>query len=291
MSCKYPSLLLIASALPALAQAAVTGQFQLGDQAPLKPAVAAAFRSRDQFNPREFETVVMLSAQALDTKKIGQSLDPYTTAINDPATQGDHISLFVHADGTVSVNANVGHTQYVDSSGKIMGEQGALSATCKENTATRVACTVKTTKPSKPMTGPSWTLDVSFDADVVSRPAGKPLAADGGEAGKAFLALRGAVGGNDFGKILALMSPEQAKSYNEDWRTPEENLKSAKEILDARLPKQPKITGGELLADDHVLLEVEGKPFASMSMLYLIDMRRVDGKWVWANDTTLGVLK
>ena len=110
----------------------------------------------------------MLSAKPLDMAAIGRSLDPYTTAINDPATKDDHITLSVHADGTVGANANIGHTQYVDSSGKIMGEQGALSAVCKENTATRVSCTVKTLKPSKPMSGPSWTLDVTFDADVVS---------------------------------------------------------------------------------------------------------------------------
>src|SRR5260221_464379 len=86
-----------------------------------------------------------------------------------------------------------------------------------------------------------------------------------------------AVARNDPAKILALLAPDKAKSYNEDYNTPAENLKSAKEILDARLPKQLKITGGEWLADDHALLEVEGVPYANGRMLYLVDMRRIDG--------------
>ena len=179
----------------------------------------------------------------------------------------------------------------MDSTGTIMGQQGSLSATCKENTATRIACTVKTTKEVKPMEGPAWTLDVSFDSDVLSRPAGKPMAKDGEAPGMALLALRAAVGGDDLAKILALLAPDKAKSYNEDYNTPAENLKSAKDILDARLPKQPKITGGEWLADDHALLEVEGVPFANgRRMLYLVEMRRVDGKWLWEDSGAAGML-
>jgi hypothetical protein len=284
----------VASACSLSAEAAsVSGQFALGGK-PLKPTEVAAFRMRDQFHPRDLETYVMLTTKPVNKDKIKDSIDPYAVAINDPAAFGDgvdYIALSISADGKTGLNAHVGGVQYVDSSGTIMGQQGSLSAICKENTATRIACTVKTTKEVKPMDGPAWTLDVSFDTEVLSRPAGKPMAKDGEAPGKALIALRSAVAGNDFAKILALLAPDKAKSYNEDYNTPAENLKSAKEILDARLPKQLKITGGEWLADDHALLEVEGVPYANGRMLYLVDMRRIDGAWLWEDSSPAGMLQ
>ena len=168
---------------------------------------------------------------------------------------------------------------------------GSLLATCRENTPTRIACSVKTAKPVKAMDGPTWSMDLSFDSDVLSRAPGKPIARDGEAPGKALLALRDAVGGSDLAKILALLTPGEAKSYQEDWRTPAENLTSAKEILDARLPKKPRITGGEWAAPDHAVLEVEGVPYENGRMLYLVEMRQLDGRWVYESSSVAGLLR
>ena len=283
----------VASAASSGAHAtSVSGQFTLAGK-PFKPIEVAAFRIRDQFSPHEFETYVMLTMKPVNKDKIKSSLDPYTTAINDPAAFGDgvdYIAFSVHKDGTTSVNAHVGGVQYVDTSGTMMGQKGSLHAGCKENSATRVACSVETAKEVKPMDGPAWTLDVTFETDVLARPVGKPMAKDGEAPGKALIALRAAVAGNDFAKILAMLTPEKAKSYNEDYNTPAENLKSTKQILDVRLPKQPKITGGEWLSDDDALLEVEGTPYPGGHMLYLVEMRRVDAKWLWSDSSPAGLL-
>jgi len=269
----------------------VSGQFVLAGK-PVQVSEVAAFRMRDQFNPRTFETYVMLTAKPVDRAAIGASLDPYAVAINDPAVDdADYLAFSVKADGKVSVNAHVGGTQYIDTTGTIMGQRGSLVANCRENTPTRVACSVKTKEPVKSMDGPTWSMDLSFESDVIGRKPGKPLAKDGEAPGKAFLALRAAVEGNDFSKILALLTPDQAKSYQEDWRTPEENLASAKDILGVRLPKQPKITGGELLANDHAVLEVEGVPYENGHMLYLVEMRQIDGRWLFEQSSVAGMLK
>jgi hypothetical protein len=274
------------------AQAApITGQFVIAGK-PVVVREVAAFRVRDQFNPRTFETYVMLTAKPVDRAAIGASLDPYAMAINDPAAHDtDYIAFSVSANGEVSVNAHVGGTQYLDSSGLIMRQPGSLIAKCTENTPTRVACNVKTKKPVKSMNGPTWSMDLTFESDVMSRKPGKALAKDGEAPGKALLALRAAVAGNDLKKILALLTPEEAKSYQEDWRTPAENLASAKEILDAQLPKKPKITGGELVTNDHAVLEVEGVPYDDGRMLYLVEMRLVDGRWVYESSGAVGMLR
>jgi hypothetical protein len=291
---RFARLWILALALPGLGVAhagSISGQFVIGDKT-VPVHEVAAFRMRDQFNPRTLETHVMLTAKPVDRAAIGASLDPYSVAINDPAVRdADYLAFSVRANGETSVNAHVGGTQYIDTSGKIMGQQGSLIASCRENTPARIACSVKTAKPVKSMDGPTWSMDLSFEADVLARAPGKPLAKDGEAPGKAMLALRDAVGGNDLAKILALLTPEEAKSYQEDWRTPAENLASAKEILDVRLPKKPKITGGELIANDHAVLEVEGVPYENGRMLYLVEMRLIDGRWVYEGSSVAGMLR
>jgi hypothetical protein len=237
------------------------------------------------------ETYVMLTLAPVDIKKISSSIDPYSVAINDPAVmRADYLAFQISDAGETRVNAHVGGTQYIDTTGFILGTKGSLVATCKENTPARIACSVKTAQPVKPMNGDPWTLDVTFASAVSSRAPGKPLPADGGPAAKALLALVSAVGGKALAPILAGLTPAQAKSYQEDWRTPAENLESAKDILGTRLPKKPKVTGGEMLADDHVVLEVEGQPFESMKMLYLVEMKLVDGRWRYDGSSTAGML-
>jgi hypothetical protein len=291
---RFARLWVLALALPGLGAAyanSFSGQFVLdGKTVPMHEV--AAFRVRDQFNPRTVETYVMLTAKPVDRAAISAAIDPYAVAINDPAVRDDdYLAFSVRANGETSVNAHVGGTQYLDTSGTIMGQRGSLIASCRENTPARIACSVKTAKPVKPMDGPAWSMDLSFEADVLSRRPGKPLAKDGEAPGKALLALRAAVGGNDLAKILPLLTPEQAKSYQEDWRTPAENLASAKEILDIRLPKKPTITGGELVADDHAVLEVEGVPYENGHMLYLVEMRLVNGHWVYEQSSVAGMLR
>lgn len=269
----------------------ISGQFVL-DGKTVPVSEVAAFRMRDQFNPRTLETHVMLTAKPVDRAAIVASLDPYTAAINDPAVMdADYIAFSVRANGEVGLNAHVGGVQYVDTSGTIMGQPGSLTANCRENTPTRIACHIKTEKPVQTLKGPAWSMDLSFEADVLSRKPGKPMAKDGEAPGKALLELRAAVGGNDLAKILSLLTPEQAKGYQEDWRTPAENLASAKEILDVRLPKKAKITGGEMVANDHAVLEVEGEPYENGHMLYLVEMRLVDGRWVYEQSSVAGMLR
>jgi hypothetical protein len=291
---RFARLCVLTLALPGLGVAhagTISGQFVLGGK-PVAVREVAAFRMRDQFNPRTFETYVMLTAKPVDSAKISASLDPYSVAINDPAVRDDdYIAFSVRANGEVGVNAHVGGVQYLDTSGSMMGQPGSLIAKCRENSATHIACSVKTEKPVKPMDGPTWTMDFSFEADVLARALGKPMAQDGGAPGKAMLALREALGGTDLAKILALLTPHEGKDYQEDWRTPAENLASAKEMLDARLPKQPKITGGEMVANDYAVLEVEGVPYENGHMLYLVEMRLINGNWVFESSSVAGMLR
>lgn len=277
-----------AMAGPAMA-ADVQGSFVLDGKA-LQPSEAAAFRIRDQADPRQYETYVMLTTTPVDRAHIAAAIDPYSAAINDKAVRGvDYLAFSIDADGRTGMNAHVGGVQYLDTSGNMMGMQGALISKCTEN-GTRIECTVKTDKPVTTPSGPSWTLNVRFATEVSVRKPGTALAKDGAAPGKAFLQLVAAVGASDLARILALLPPDEAENYRVDWQTPEENLESAKESLGFHLPKNPRITGGELVSNDEAVLEVEGVPFEDAKMLYLVRMRQIDGRWLYDRTTVAGIL-
>ena len=282
--------LLAGSGLAAAADSASGGITMDGTQ--LAPPHAAAFRIRDTFAPRERVSFVMLTANPVEREAIAASTDPYTLAINDPAVRdADWLGFTVDAKGEVQLNARIGGVQYVDSSGEIMRQPGSLLAECSHTTVERVACHVRTREPVKSMDGPTWTLDVRFDTAVSARAAGTPLPADGGEPGKAFLALLKTLEGDNLDAILDQLTEEEGEPYRADYNTPEENLADAKQTMENKLPKQPKITGGELVDADFALLEVEGVPYEGTRFLYEVEMRRVDGRWRLNGATIAGMFR
>jgi hypothetical protein len=273
-------------ALPLLASGSVVGAADSAsggitmDGTQIAPSNVAAFRIRDSFAPRERVSFVMLTASPVERERIAADTDPYALAINDPAVRdADWLGFTIDAKGEVQMNARVGGVQYVDSSGEIMRQQGSLLAECRHNTAERVACHVRTREPVDSMDGPTWTLDVQFDTAVSARAAGTPLPADGGEPGKAFLAVLKTLQGNDLDAILAGLTEEEGEPYRAEYNTPEENLADAKQTMENKLPKQARITGGELVDANFALLEVEGVPYEGARFLYEVDMRRVEGRW------------
>ena len=269
----------------------VKGKFVIGGKT-LPLTQVAAFRVRDQLNARQYETYVMWTAAAVDEKAISAARDPYSMAINDAAVKdADYVAFSVDADGKVTMNAHVAGTQYLDTSGTMMGQAGGLKASCTSNSAEHVNCDVASLKPVKAMDGPTWEFAVSFDAPVLSKPNGTAIAAGGGDAGKALLALSAAHKAKNKAVLLAQLDAEEAAEYQADWRTPEENLKALVERFDWGLPKQPKVTGGESVDADTVLLEVEGVPYEDGKMLYQVEMHKVDGAWRYVSSTTLGMLK
>lgn len=102
----------------------------------------SAFSIRSRNNPGGHDTMVLLTTTAPDRAAIRDADDPYAVAINDPATAGDLLTVVVRGDGTVTLNADIGGVQYVDSSGRILGTAGSLAADCNVNTAEHVACVV-----------------------------------------------------------------------------------------------------------------------------------------------------
>ena len=45
------------------------------------------------------------------------------------------------------------------------------------------------------------------------------------------------------------------------------------------------------MADDHAVLEVEGVPYENGRMLYLVEMRLINGNWVYEGSSVAGMLR
>src|SRR4029077_9412797 len=93
---RFAQLWVLALAFPELSMAhagTISGEFVLGGKA-VPVHEVAAFRMRDQSNPRTVETYVMLTVKPVDRAAISASLDPYALAINDPAVRDDDYLSF-----------------------------------------------------------------------------------------------------------------------------------------------------------------------------------------------------
>ena len=225
--------LLSALIVSPLAAGEASGKFKAGRMT-IAPTSATGYEVRDQRDARKKSLEIFLGTQPLDPAEVAAALDPHVVAINAPAArEGDYILLFVRPDGGVSMNATFSSSmsQYIDTT------EDGLKAELKENTANRVSGRIWTPKPVKTMSGESYEIDVTFAADIVRRAPGKKLPANGGDPGKAFEALYTAVAKKDWKGIEAGLAPAEFASYNADWRSAEENLNEAVDMLgNYRLP-------------------------------------------------------
>ena len=123
--------------------------------------------------------------------------------------------------------------------------------------------------------GETYDFDLVFDV-AVTPPPGKPLAADGGEPGKAYRAWIAAVAKGDLPVLRALVGGD----YN-GWRLNSEDQGNVKEALkDLRdgTPLQARILRGRIDGDSAVLW-VEGKDRDDILRRGRVSMQRVEGAW------------
>lgn len=249
---------------------------------------AVAYVVRDGRNARQTRVEVLLTDVPVDATAFAADLDPHVMAINaDPLRDRNYLLLWIAPDGSVSMNATYAATmtQYLNDA------SGGLKADLKTNTPARIEGRVFSPSPLKTMNGPTYTVDVTFSADVLRGPAGTPLPAAGGEPGKAFMAFVGVVNKKNWNGIKTAMSPRMLPMYDKSYNTPAENADGAYDILNARLPMSKiKVTGGSLIGAETAVLEVEGERFGSPS-LSLVRMVKTGAIWQFDDSAPLGSVR
>ena len=266
-------------AAPAVAADSASGSFTTQGLAPITATHAVGYRTRDASHPRTMRTEILLTDLAVDGAPLRAELDPHMAAINVKALNDrNYILLFVSSDGQVSMNATYSKTmtQFIDSAGGFMGR---LKATLTTNTATRVEGTLTSGGPLKTMDGTPYTVNLTFAVDVPAEEAGQPLAAGGGDPGKAFVSLITAAQRKNWAGIKAGLSSEAVKMFDKDYNTPAENAASALDMFQAWIPMaKMKVAGGQLRGNV-AILDVEGEKFPGMGWLSVVKMVKTGTAW------------
>lgn len=118
-------------------------------------------------------------------------------------------------------------------------------------------------------------IDLQFDAELWQAPKATPLPADGGAPGKAYLALIKAVHKGDKAGIMAVRPTGGPAPSDEEFA---EMLP----MMQAMMPKNPKIKGGKSFGDTAILSieEGDGKKPASA------EMKRDGDRWIMVSSSS-----
>lgn len=254
----------------------------------IQPKHAIAYVVRDARNARTTHVEVLLTDVPVEAASLRGELDPHMTAINLEALRDrNYLLLWVAPDGTVSMNATYSETmtQYMNDSA------GGLTSAFAANTPTRVDGRVFAKAPLKTMNGDTYSIDVTFSAEVVPAVTGAPLPAGGAEAGQALTALVRAVGKKDWNGIKAGLAPDAVPMFDKSYNTPAENAASAADLFAAWLPLEKlKVSGGMLVNPTTAVLYVEGVRFGS-GWMSIVRMVKTGPAWQFAESVPGGMLR
>ena len=254
----------------------------------IAPKFAIAYLVRDQRNARTSQVEVLLTDVAVDPAPIRVALSPRMAAINaDPLKDRNYISIWVNADGTVSMNATFSKTmtQYLNDSA------GGLKTEWTTRTASRIEGRVFTAGPLKTMDSTGYTVDLKFGVDVPTPAASQPLPAGGGDPGKALTAFIAAANKKDWNAIKAASSPDALKMFDKSYNTPAENADSVKDLVNAWIStSKMKISRGQLTGNT-AILDVEGEMGPGMLSLTLVRMVKSGTVWQFDQAARTGFVK
>lgn len=266
-----------------------SGRFTVEGAKPgvIAPRHAAAFETRDPYNPRRRIIEIVLSGAPVDVEAALETLQPHTHVINQAALrEDDYILMWLMPDGRLDVNATFreGMVQYIAQSG------GNQRFTLDAHTPRRIAGRLRSSEAVKTLSGDRYVFDIQFDASIARPAPGKPLKQGGEAPGKALLGFLSAARKLRWPAIKSASTPEALRFFEADYRTAKENAEAARDTLNAWLPKQGlRITGGELRGDV-ADLEIEGEMFPGTTALYLARMRKLGAAWLFDGAGMVGLL-
>ena len=260
-------LALLGFALVASATDRGSGHFRKGEMRLEVKHVIAVANEEDDGGDRTF---VYLSDIPLDAKKIAAAFRA-STAAEEQMGDGSagYVRICIDAEGG-ECGLYFSHNQ-PNASFNSSGYGVFKLATAP---AGRIAGRWTLAEPGD-FFGETYDFDLVFDV-AVTPPPGTPLAAGGGEPGKAYRAWTAAVAKGDLPVLRALVGGD----YN-GWRLNSEDQGNVKEALkDLRdgTPLQARILRGRIDGDSAVLW-VEGKDRDDILRRGRVSMQRVEGAW------------
>ena len=272
----------LTSVLPIAAFATGTGNCTYKDKK-LSFVDAVVYQRPDHFEPQKKETTVALASIKLDAGSIAAAKDP-EDALRDQVWKVDdagQVRITLGEQGVTAIYAYLPPGANISQSGSAFGD---LKLSRNDAKGVSGHYTLKG-KASDDLS-----CDIAFDlayakpgaapAPAAAQPGaaqgGKPIAAGGGEAGKALQANLAAMQKGDIDGMLATVSKDQAAKMQAQRK--DTKFAAMLEMMKAFAPKSLTVTGGQDFGD-HADLTLTGVEQDGGTSTGTAQMVKEGGKW------------
>ena len=237
---------------------------------------AYAYRMPDPFDKTKQITRIVFADKIIDAAALNESSDR-DDAIDSQLRGATRVELNLAGDDSVE-NVNI---QADGSSGSQSGS-GWYTLALKHNDDKRVEGSFHTNDEADKKTGHYF--DLAFALDLPAAPApGTALSANGGDAGKAYLAYLAALKKGDIDLLAKSMSKKRSAELLA--HRSDADFKMMFGFIQSQALLTPKYFKGESKGDS-ATLEYDGKDAEGNAMSSTVTMVREDGAWKVEKDST-----
>jgi hypothetical protein len=265
--------------------AEVSGTFR-GGESTIEPANVAAVQTRKEINASIHGTAIFLTEVPIEVQEAAMSLNPVMHLQNLPELMDDasYIIVWVFEDNDVHFNATLaeGNMQFVLSS------KDGLKSEITDQSGDHIAGRVWTEEPIAIHSGGSYAIDVTFSTPIVIA-SGSPLAADGGEPGKALQELAEALKGGEWAAIRPYLNAEKLGDLDDDSYDDQERVEEAQSNFPDWMQTGKLDIRGGVLRKDEAVLEVRAEEFTNFWTIQGVRMIKEDSGWIMDDADSLGM--
>jgi len=231
---------------PCAVAAGVSGSLQkefFGEVKTMTVSDGYAFNAPDTFDESKEVTLVILSEQPFSKDGLESARD-----------REDVISERLRGMNSAYVKLSIGHEyNTLESANFFFPDSGNISTS--GNTLGKL-----TRFDGERVAGSLSDSDIQFDLPIAAPPElpeAVTLPADGGEPGRAYIAMTEAIASGDVDTLIRYSRPEAAEAMSEQRNSPEfaEELKFLQEMSAGAV----QVTGGDQFGEDLAVLKIEGE--------------------------------
>jgi hypothetical protein len=244
---------------------AANGNFHFG-KVKFEPVDTFAYQI-DTKDPAKPMTVVVLTSFKIDKPAAIEAIDPAGNIIGQTGEKGSAVIVRLVAPDKCGLSGYLAPTaKQID-----LGE--SFTAKTTVSNATRISGECATTKPEK-MFDDAYDFRLPYDVPITAITKPTPVPADGGDPGKAYVALVKAIQSSDWNVAHLHLSKEQMP----DPKPKADDLKNYFEGLALNYPKTAKVTAG-LMKGNFANIEIHGTDHDGKKIKGYVAMKKVSGQW------------
>jgi hypothetical protein len=210
------------------------------------------------------ETIVVFTSYKIDRPAVLAAINTPGAFVMQSGEKGSFVLARLTAPDKCSVSGWLAPTAQQIDVGTVAGKTTAA-------TATRVAGECWTAKPGK-IFDDAYDFHLTYDAPITAIPKPAKLAAGGGEAGAAYVALVKAIQASSWDGAHAHLPPEQSPAQKP------KDMKFYFEGLALNYPKTVTVDGG-LMKGDRANIDIHGIDHDGKKIKGIVALKKTGGVW------------